>query len=75
MAPVAVVLTWSLASALISAAAVVLVIAGKALIWRFEPVGQEVMKPAAREKTLRTPRGVSKAEGTAADLDAVRMKV
>lgn len=33
------------------------------------------MKGAAREKTLRIPRGVSKAEGTAETLDAVRMNV
>lgn len=50
-------------------------IAAKGWTLRFEPSGQEVMKPAAREKTERTPRGVSNAEGTAAVLDAVRMNV
>lgn len=42
---------------------------------RLEPSGQESMKPAARVKTERIPRGVSKAEGTAATLEAVRMNV
>lgn len=42
---------------------------------RLEPLGQDVMKPAASVKTERIPRGVSKAEGMAAALEAVRMKV
>jgi len=42
---------------------------------RREPGGHESTKPTAREKTERGPRGVSKAEGTAAALTAVRMKV
>lgn len=50
-------------------------IAAKGWTLRFEPSGQEVMKPAAREKTERTPRGVSNAEGTAAEREAERMKV
>jgi len=53
----------------------VIVIGGLAAMLRFEPVGQEVMKPAARVKTFWTPRGVSKADGTAAMFDTVRMKV
>jgi hypothetical protein len=47
----------------------------KGVIFRFEPDGQDEMKPAARVKTLRTPRGVSNGDGTATTLDAVRMKV
>jgi hypothetical protein len=53
----------------------VMVMAGKGWIARLDPEGQEVMKPAARVKTDRTPSGVSKAEGMAADLEAVRMNV
>ena len=45
------------------------------MIARFEPVGQVEMNPAARPKIERIPRGVSKAEGTAADLEATRMNV
>jgi hypothetical protein len=42
---------------------------------RLEPEGQDDMNAEARVKTERTPRGVSKAEGMAADFVAVRMKV
>jgi hypothetical protein len=42
---------------------------------RLEPEGQDDMNAEARVKTERTPRGVSKGEGTAADFVAVRMKV
>ena len=49
--------------------------AGKAVMARLEPLGQAEMKPVARVKTLRTPRGVSKGEGMAAAFDATRMKV
>ena len=48
---------------------------GKGVILRLEPSGQELMKPAAREKTARMSRGVSKAAGMAMALDAVRMRV
>lgn len=48
---------------------------GKGVTARLEPVGHEAMKPAARVKTERTPRGVSKAEGMAVILEAARMKV
>jgi len=51
------------------------VIGAKGWMLRFEPSGHEVMKSAAREKTDRTPRGVSKGEGTAEVLAAVRMNV
>lgn len=56
-------------------AAVVEVMAGKGLMARFDPSGQAVMKGAAREKTARVPRGVSKGFGTAATLVRVRMRV
>jgi hypothetical protein len=75
VAPVAVVLNCRTVSAVIPVAEFVMVIAGLAMILRFEPLGHEVMKPAARVKTFLTPRGVSKADGTARTLDAVRMKV
>jgi hypothetical protein len=52
-----------------------MVMGGLATILRFEPLGHEVMKPAARVNTFLTPRGVSKADGTAEILDAVRIKV
>ena len=42
---------------------------------RLEPEGQDDMNAEASVKTERTPRGVSKAEGMAADFVAVRMKV
>lgn len=50
-------------------------IAGKGVMARLEPEGQDDMNAEARVKTERTPRGVSKAEGMAADFVAVRMKV
>lgn len=53
----------------------VMVRAGKGVIAKLEPDGHEEMKPAAREKTARMPRGVSKGPGMAAALEAVRMKV
>ena len=77
-APVAVVLSWRTEPAAIAEVdwlGSVMVIAGKAVMARLEPVGQESMNPAARVKTLRIPSGVSNAEGTAATLEAVRMKV
>lgn len=49
--------------------------AGNGVMARLEPAGQDWMKPAARVKTLRMPRGVSKAEGMAAAFEATRMKV
>lgn len=49
----------------------VTVIGAKGVIVRLDPVGQESMKPTARVKTLRTPRGVSKVGGTAAALLAM----
>lgn len=49
--------------------------AGNGVMARLEPDGQESMKPAAREKTARIPRGVSKAEGIAAAWEAIRMNV
>jgi hypothetical protein len=52
-----------------------MVMAVRGLMFRFEPSGQEEMKPAARVKTFWTPRGVSKGDGTATALEAVRMKV
>ena len=47
----------------------------KGVMARLEPVGQDEMKDAARVNTERIPKGVSKAEGTAAALEAVRMNV
>lgn len=52
-----------------------MVMAGNGVIARLEPAGQELMKALASVKTERTPRGVSKAEGMACALVAVRMKV
>jgi len=52
-----------------------MVAAGKGVMARLDPCGQDAMKGAAREKTDRIPRGVSKAEGIAITLVAVRMKV
>lgn len=52
-----------------------IVIAGKGVIARLLLCGHELMNAAARVKTERTPRGVSKAEGIAALLVAVRIKV
>lgn len=53
----------------------VAVTAANGVIFRLDPSGQEVMKGAAREKTDRTPRGVSNGEGTATILEAARMNV
>jgi hypothetical protein len=53
----------------------VIVSAENGVTARLDPVGQEEMKPAARLKTARIPRGVSKADGIAAAFDAVRIKV
>lgn len=75
VAPCADVLNRRTSSALIPTAEFVMVMEGLAFIFKFEPVGQEAMKPAARVKTFFGPRGVSKADGTAAILEAVRMKV
>jgi len=63
------------ASATIALAAVVEVTAGKGLMTRLLPAGQEVMNGAAREKTARTPSGVSKGFGTAATFDKTRINV
>jgi hypothetical protein len=52
-----------------------IVSAGKGVMRRFDPEGHDLMNPAARVKTARMPRGVSKGEGTAATLEAVRMNV
>jgi len=74
--PVAVVESCTVAPATTAADALpVMVTAAKGVMSRLEPVGHEVMKPAARVKTERMPSGVSKAEGTAATFEAVRMKV
>lgn len=51
------------------------VTAANGVILRLDPSGQEVIKGAAREKTDRIPRGVSKGDGTAVILEAARMKV
>jgi len=75
VAPEADVETCRTVFTLMSAVGVVEFIDGKGVMLRFEPDGHEVMKPAARVKTLRTSNGVSKAEGTATALDAERMKV
>jgi hypothetical protein len=53
----------------------VIVIAANGVTAKLEPEGQEEMNPAAREKTERIPRGVSKAEGTAIALEATRINV
>ena len=52
-----------------------MVAAGKAVIARLDPCGQEAMNGAAREKTERMPSGVSNADGMATTLLAARMKV
>lgn len=52
-----------------------MVTAGNPVIAKLDPVGHEEMKPAARVKTLRTPRGVSNGDGMAAALEATRMNV
>ena len=83
LAPVAVVVTATEVPAAIvpfaeAAGAVapgVIVNAANGVIAKFDPEGQDEMKPAARVKTARMPRGVSKAEGIAACFEAVRMKV
>jgi hypothetical protein len=79
VAPVAVEVSWMLlpaaATGAPAAAGVVMVSAGNGVMARLEPCGQESMNPAASVKTLRIPRGVSKADGMAATLEAVRMKV
>lgn len=80
--PVAAVVTWTAVPAAITpfvaagaAAPAAMVRAGNGVIARLDPVGQEEMNPAARVKTARMPRGVSKADGIAAAFEAVRMKV
>ena len=45
------------------------------MIPRFEPDGQDVMNAEARLKTLRMPSGVSKGDGAAGALEAMRRKV
>lgn len=76
VAPVAVDESWTVDPAATAAGAPeVIVRAGNGVIARLEPAGQEEMKPAARVKTARIPSGVSNADGIAATLDAVRMKV
>lgn len=42
---------------------------------RLDPEGHDEINPAARVNTDRIPRGVSKAEGTAATCDAARTNV
>lgn len=49
--------------------------AGNAVILRLDPSGQDEIRGAASEKTDRTPSGVSKAEGMAAVLASVLIKV
>lgn len=80
VAPVAVVLTWTEVPAAIVPAAdagapAVMDKAENGVMAKLDPDGQEEMKPAARVKTPRMPSGVSKADGIAAVLEAVRMKV
>lgn len=53
----------------------VMLSAAKGVTARLEPVGHDDINPAARVKTERIPRGVSKAEGTAATCDAARTNV
>lgn len=48
---------------------------GNGVIFRFDPSGQEDIRGAASENTERTPRGVSNAEGMAADFERVRIRV
>lgn len=48
---------------------------GKAVSLRFEPLGQDAMKGAAREKTALGPRGASKPWGTASCLLKTRMEL
>jgi hypothetical protein len=74
--PAACVLSWTDAPATAAALTSPLMeTATKGVTARLEPVGHEEMKPAASVNTERMPRGVSKAEGTAATFEAVRMKV
>jgi hypothetical protein len=81
VAPVAVVVRVNLVPApmpavpLEAAPVGAIVSVGKAVILRFEFVGQELMRGAASEKTERTPSGVSNADGMAAALEAMRMNV
>jgi len=81
VAPVAIVLTWIEVPAAIvplapSAGAPTVKVKGEnGVTARLDPDGQEEMNPAARVKTPRIPSGVSKADGMAAVLEAVRMKV
>lgn len=77
VAPVAVDESWTVDPAVTAPAGApaVMVRAGKGVMARLEPAGQEEMKPAARVKTARIPSGVSNADGIAATLDAVRMNV
>lgn len=51
-----------------------MVAAGKGVMARLDPCGQDAMKGAARLKTDRIPRGVSNADGMATTFVAVRMK-
>jgi len=78
VAPVATVVSWMTVPAATFCMAVappVAVRAANGVTAKFEPVGQELMKPAARVKTARIPSGVSNADGIAVALEAVRMKV
>jgi hypothetical protein len=69
--------SWIVVPATIASVALgaVIVIAANGVTAKLEPEGQEEMNPAAREKTERIPRGVSKAEGTAIALEATRINV
>lgn len=83
MAPVAVVASWievpaamvPLAEDAGAEAPGAKVKAANGVMARLDPDGQDEIKPAARVKTARIPRGVSKADGMAACFEAVRMKV
>lgn len=78
VAPVAVLLSaklWPAVKVAVALTPAPIVRAGNAVMARLEPEGQDEMNPAARVKTLRTPRGVSKGDGMAAALEAMRMKV
>ena len=75
VAPCAVVVNCNVEPGVTASLAVVSVTAGNGVTAKLDPCGQEEMNGAARENTLRIPRGVSKAEGTADTFDAVRMNV
>jgi hypothetical protein len=74
-APVPVVDNWRVSPAIIAVALLLMVRVGNGVMLRFETAGHEVMKADAKVKTVRTPSGVSKADGTAALFEAIRINV